>query len=215
MKLRKLVLLGGGGHCKSVIDVAEQAGYSIIGILDTPDKVGTSVLGYNVLGSDSDMIRFVDKAEFLVTVGQIKDVSLRIRLHNEVLSKGGTLATVISPRAYVSKHSLIGIGSVVMHNAFINSEVKVGMGCILNTAAHIEHDVSVGDYCHISTGAILNGNCTIGDGVFIGSNAVIANGIEICSYTLVGAGSMVNRRLIESGIYFGNPARLIKKSSDK
>ena len=70
--MHELILIGGGGHCKSVIDVAEAAGYTILGILDRPEEVGKSVLGYEVIGTDDDMAKYADKADFIVTVGQIK-----------------------------------------------------------------------------------------------------------------------------------------------
>ena len=72
MKYQKpLILLGGGGHCKSVIDVAESAGYTILGILDKPELVGTMVLDYEIIGTDDDIPLYVDKAEFLITVSSL------------------------------------------------------------------------------------------------------------------------------------------------
>lgn len=94
---KKLILIGGGGHCKSVIDVAESAGYTILGILGRPEEVGNKVLGYEIVGTDDDMSKFVDVAEFVVTVGQIKSASLRVKLHEMVERAGGKLAIVISP----------------------------------------------------------------------------------------------------------------------
>lgn len=74
-----LILLGGGGHCKSVIDVAESAGYTILGILDKPELVGTKVLDYEIIGTDDAIPQYVDKAEFLITVGQIKSPAIAQR----------------------------------------------------------------------------------------------------------------------------------------
>ena len=52
----KIVLIGGGGHCKSVIDVVEQENkYEIIGIIDTKENIGKRVLGYQVIGCDDDL----------------------------------------------------------------------------------------------------------------------------------------------------------------
>ena len=205
---RNLVLVGGGGHCKSVVDVAESAGYNILGILDIPDQFGKKVLSYLVVGNDDDIIKYIDEAEFIVTVGQIKDPSLRIKLHNKILSAGGKLATIIASTAYVSKYANIGQGTVVMHNAFVNADVKIGLGCIINSFANIEHDTVIGDYCHISTGAMVNGSCIVGEKSFIGSQSVLANNITITADCVVAAGTIVNKNLKEKGIYFGNPAVL-------
>ena len=205
---KKIILLGGGGHCKSVIDVAESAGYKIVGILDTPDLLGKKVLSYAVIGNDDDLPKYVGEVEFIVTAGQVKDASLRIELHDKILAAGGKLATVIASTAYVSKYSDIRQGTVIMHNAFVNADVKIGLGCIINSFANIEHDTIIGDYCHISTGAMVNGSCVVGEKSFIGSQSVLANNITITSNCVVAAGTTVNKNLKEKGIYFGNPAVL-------
>jgi len=205
---KPLILLGGGGHCKSVIDVAECAEYTILGILDRPEEVGKRVLDYEVIGVDEDMAKYADKAEFIVTVGQIKSPALRIKLHQMLEEAGCKLATIISPLAHVSKYATIGEGTVVMHQACVNADAQVGKGCIINTFANIEHEAIIGDYCHISTGAIINGQSEVGDHSFIGSQAVLANCITVGQGIVVGAGSYVRKSIYEKGIYSGNPVIL-------
>jgi sugar O-acyltransferase (sialic acid O-acetyltransferase NeuD family) len=209
-KTQKLILIGGGGHCRSVIDVAESAGFQIIGILDIPEKVGTSVLGYKIIGIDDQIADYVEIARFVVTVGQIKEATLRVRLHELIRASGGKLATIISPKAYVSRFATIGEGVVIMHQAVVNANASIGKGCIINTFADIEHDAIIGDYCHISTGATVNGGCIVRDKVFIGSNTVIVNGVSITSRCIIGAESLVQKNITESGIYYGIPATLKK-----
>ena len=206
MNNKNLILIGGGGHCKSVIDVAESAGWTILGILDVVENVGKKVLGYTVIGADEQIPEFVHKAYFLVTVGQIKDAGLRIKLHEKIWSAGGELATVIASDAHVSKHSEIGKGTVVMHQAGINAGTKIGKGCIINTMANIEHDAEIGDYCHISTGAMVNGDCWVGHETFVGSGAIVSNGVSIAKRCIISAGAVVRKSISESGIYAGNPA---------
>lgn len=208
MENKNLILVGGGGHCKSVIDVAESAGYTIKGILDLPEKLGEKILGYPIIGTDEDISDFVHEVLFLVTVGQIKDASLRINLHQKIVNAGGKLATVIASTAHVSKYAKIGEGTVVMHQAIVNADTAIGKSCIINTFANIEHDVVIEDYCHISTGAIINGNCKIGRGTFFGSQSVTVNGLEIAEECIIGAGSTVSKDLKQKGIYSGNPAIL-------
>lgn len=205
---KNLILVGGGGHCKSVIEVAESCGYNILGILDNPSMLGDEISGYKVIGCDDDMAKYVHDAQFIVTVGSIKDPSLRKHLHDKVREAGGTLATLIASTAYVSKRASIGEGSVVMHFAMVNADAHIGTGCIINTHSNIEHDAIVGDYCHISTGAMVNGNCSVGNEVFLGSQSVMANGTSICDGCVVGAGSLVRKSFRVKGIYSGNPAIL-------
>ena len=193
MPTKPLILLGGGGHCKSVIDVAESAGYTILGILDKPELVGTKVLGYEIIGTDDDIPQYVDKAEFLITVGQIKSPAIRKKLALLVMRAGGKFATVIASDAYVSKYAQIGKGTVVMHKAIVNADACIGEHCIINTMANIEHEVQIGGFCHVSTGVMVNGNCVIGDEVFIGSGSVLYNGISVIDNAIIPAGSVVRK----------------------
>ena len=193
MPTKALILLGGGGHCKSVIDVAESAGYTILGILDKPELVGNKVLGYEIIGTDDDIPQYVDKAEFLITVGQIKSPATRQKLALLVMRAGGKFATVIASDAYVSKYATIGAGTVIMHKAVVNADANIGEHCIINTMANIEHEVQIGDFCHISTGVMVNGNCIIGDEVFIGSGSVLYNGISVADKAIIPAGSIVRK----------------------
>lgn len=205
---KDIILIGGGGHCKSVIDVAESAGYHIVGILDKPEEVGRQVLNYKVIGVDDDIPLYVGKAEFVITVGFIKNPALRIKLYNQVLEAGGEFATLVASTAYVSKYAILGKGTVVMHKAFVNAGVVVGDNSIINTFSNIEHDAHIGCQCHISTGAMVNGDCCVGNNVFVGSQSVLSNGISICDDAIVGAGSFVRKNIKIKGIYSGNPAIL-------
>lgn len=206
---RPLILIGGGGHCKSVIEVAESADYEIKGILDMPDEVGKEVLpGHKVIGTDDEIPQYVEECDFIITVGFIKNPALRIKLYNKVKAAGGRLATIIASTAHVSKYAELGEGTVIMHQAFVNAGAKIGDNCIINTFVNIEHDAEVGNQCHISTGTMVNGECKIGENCFIGSQSVCANCIEIASDIIVGAGSVVRKSIRVKGIYAGNPAIL-------
>ena len=193
MPTKPLILLGGGGHCKSVIDVAESAGYTILGILDKPELVETKVLDYKIIGTDDDIPQYVDTAEFMITVGQIKSPAIRQKLVSLVMRAGGKFATIIASDAYVSNYATIGAGTVIMHKAVVNADAHIGEHCIINTMANIEHEVQVGGFCHISTGVMVNGNCVIGNEVFIGSGSVLYNGIAVLDNAVIPAGSIVRK----------------------
>ncbi len=210
--MKPLILIGGGGHCKSVIEAAESAGYQILGILDMPNEIGKEVLSTKVIGTDDDIPAYVDKAEFIISVGFIKNPATRIKLYNRVKEVGGKLATVIASTAHVSKYAKIGEGTVVMHHAFVNAGATVGNNVILNTFTNVEHDAVIGDQSHISTGTMVNGDCKVGERCFIGSQSVLANGITIGDDIIVGAGSLVRKSISQKGIYSGNPAILMIKA---
>ena len=212
MNQKNLILIGGGGHCKSIIDVAESAGYNILGVLDMPEEVGECVLDYKVIGTDDDVLQYVDKAEFIITIGFIKNPAIRVRIYNKVKEAGGKLAAIVASTAHVSRYATLGEGTVVMHQAVVNAGAQIGINCIINTFCNIEHDAVIGDQCHISTGTMVNGDCKVGERVFIGSQSVLANGITVGDDIIIGAGSVVCKSISEKGVYAGNPAILKIKS---
>lgn len=185
--MKNLYLIGGGGHCKSCIDVIEQEKkYKIKGIFDLPEKIGESVLGYDIIGSDDDIKNYQKKENyFLITIGQIGKPGPRLKyLHLN-------LATIISPKAYLSKHSTLGKGTILMHNAVVNANTSVGQNCIINSKALIEHDAVIGNNCHISTSVVINGAVIVGDDTFVGSGSITKNNITIPKESFIKANSIV------------------------
>ncbi len=191
MSKPRIILIGGGGHCKACIDVIEmQEIYQIAGIIDI-NNGDENLFGYKFLGNDVDLPDL--KKEYcyaLITVGQIKSPSNRMRLFNHVKSLGFIFPTIISPLAYVSEYATVGEGSIVMHGGIINAAAVVGRNSIINTKALIEHDVVIGDHCHISTGSIINGSAIINNGTFVGSNSTVIGSAETQEDDFIKAGSL-------------------------
>lgn len=212
---KDLILIGGGGHCKSCIDVIETEGcFNIAGIIDSEDKLHQKVLSYKVIASDKDLPNLVGSYEyFLITIGSIKDPSKRIEEFEYLKKLGPKFPVIISPLAHVARSACVGEGTIVMHRALVNSAASIGKNCIINTSALIEHDTKTGDHCHISTGSIINGTCNIGNRIFIGSNSVVANNVDICDDVVIGAGSVVTKSISEAGLYVGNPARRVNNDN--
>lgn len=208
--MKPIILVGGGGHCRSVIEAVESYGGIINGIIDKPEASRNTVLGYPIIGNDNDIPKFINDNEFIITIGSIKSLRKRIRLHNIIKNYGGKFATVIASTAYVSPRAEIGAGTVVLHHATVNTNTKIGIGCIINTASNIEHDVILNNFVNISPGAMINGGCIIGEGTFIGSGAIVNNGVQITSDLVIGSGTVVCKDLHEKGVYCGVPSKRIK-----
>lgn len=183
-----LLLVGGGGHCLSCIDVIEQHGiYRIEGIVDLPEMIHNRVAGYDVIASDKDLPELVaEYKNFIITLGQIKSPEKRISIYDRIFNLGGNFPVIISPHAYVSKRATIDKGTMVFHHALINAGAKVGKNCIINTRSLIEHNAVIGNHCHISTGTIVNGGVIIGENSFVGSGTVCREYIEIGKDSCIG-----------------------------
>ena len=193
----KIILIGGGGHCKSCIDVIEQTEtFQIDGIVDLPEKLHQKILGYEIIATDYDLPRLADEYEnFIITLGQIKSPEGRIMIFRTLKNLGIKLPVIMSPLAHVSKHASIEEGTIVMHHALVNAGVRIGRNCIINSKALIEHDAIIGDHCHIATGAIINGGDKVGSGTFFGSNAVCKEYIEICENAVIGCGTKIIKNI--------------------
>lgn len=191
--MKSLVLIGGGGHCRSCIDVIESTGeFSIHGILDSIKNPGDKVLGYPVLGSDAILEELAAQGySFLITIGQIRTVEPRVKLYERLRAVGADLPVIVSPLAHVSKHATLGSGTIVMHFALVNSASEIGENCIINSRALVEHDVKIGSHCHLSTGAILNGGAQLGSYSFVGSGAVSREAIKIDDHSFIKANCLV------------------------
>jgi sugar O-acyltransferase (sialic acid O-acetyltransferase NeuD family) len=215
--MKSLLLVGGGGHCLSCIDVIEAQGiFAIQGIVEHSGQGHSPVLGYPVVGNDADLGSLLELTPaVLIAVGQIKNATARIALYELLLDLGAELPVIVSPASHVSAHASIGQGTIIMHGAIVNALATIGRNCIINSQALIEHDVIVRDHCHISTGACVNGGTEIGSGTFIGSGAVLRDGIRVGSNCVIGAGAVVLDDIPDGTKYFGiSPWKVLSQDHD-
>lgn len=193
---KEIILIGGGGHCKSCIDVIEQEDkYKIIGIVDIPEKINQKVMGYSIFATDRDIEKLSRSFDtFFISIGQIKNPNIRIKIFKKLKSLGVKLPIIVSPHAYISAKADISEGTICMHHCLINANAKIGKNCIINSKALIEHDTTINDHCHIATGAIINGHVQVGEGSFIGSNSVCVESAVIEPYSFIGSNMKFNKK---------------------
>ena len=191
--MNPLLLIGAGGHARSLIDLIETEGvWQIHGLIGLPEQVGTQVLSYPVLGTDDDLpTLYAHCPAAVLAVGQLPDPTPRQRLAAQLKHLGFICPVVISPHAVVSRYARLGAGSIVGHGAVVNAGADVGMHCTVNTRALVEHDAKIGDHCHLSTGTLVNGGVQMGTGCFIGSGAMLREGLQLPAGTVISAGKRV------------------------
>lgn len=191
--MKPLLLIGCGGHARSLIDVIESAAdWRIYGLVGLPQQVGNSIFGYQVIGSDIDLPTLVNECPTAVlAIGQLPCSAQRQRLASQLTLLGFQFPVLVSPNAVVSRHAKLGPGTCLGHGVIVNAGAEVGSHCILNTRSLIEHDVSIDSFCHISTGALINGGVTIGQGSFVGSGTIVRESLVIPPGSVISAGKRV------------------------
>lgn len=203
---KRLVLLGAGGHCKSVLDaVLRRKQYNKIYITDPDILRGTSIMGCPVIGDDTVLPKLFQEGvrEAFITVGSIKDTSLRYKLYHNAKSLGFTFPNIVDPSANVSAFATLEDGIFVGKNVIVNAGTSIGKMSILNSGSIVEHECVVGEFSHIAVGAVLCGNVVVGDHTFVGANATVIQGIKIGARSVIGAGSVVLGNVASSSSAFG------------
>ncbi len=191
--MNRLLLIGCGGHAKSIIElVADLKEWQILGLIGQPDEIGKKVLGYECIATDNDIKDLYKScSNIFIGLGQLKSPKKRKFLAELIESYSFSSPAIISKKSIVSKYSTIGNGTSIGHGAIVNANAEISSYCIINSMALIEHDVKISKFCHVSTGALINGGVEIGEGSFVGSGAIIREGIKIPPYSIISAGEKI------------------------
>ncbi|NWQ39156.1 acetyltransferase [Bacillus sp. EB106-08-02-XG196] len=206
----KILLIGGGGHCKSVIDTLLKTNqYSDIGVIDQEENIGESVLGVPIIGCDEDLSRLYKTGfnEAFVTVGSVGNPKLRLKLFILLEKIGFKIPNIVDRTAHVSNQAKLDNGIFIGKNTVINAGSFIHNGAIINTSAVIEHDCIIEEFSHIAPGAVLCGHVRIGAKTHIGAKSVIKQQISIGSNTMIGMGSVVLNDIGNGVVAYGNPCK--------
>lgn len=207
---KKLLLIGGGGHCQSVLSsVLSLNEYEEIGIVDYTD---TSVLGVPVVGKDEDLpaLKKAGWTDAFITVGSIGDTGLRQRLYQMVVDNGFIVPAIIDATGIIAQNVKVAAGCYIGKGVILNSGSCIGKCAIINTGTIIEHDCLIGDFVHISPGTVLCGQVSVGNHSHIGAGSVVRQQIEIGHDVLVGIGSVVVCNIPDCVKAFGNPCKVVE-----
>jgi sugar O-acyltransferase (sialic acid O-acetyltransferase NeuD family) len=210
---KKLLLIGGGGHCKSVLDTLLQTNqYSEIAIIDKQKNVGKTILGVSIIGCDGDLLRFYREGyEYaFVTVGSIGNPILRVHLFKMLYEIGFKIPNIIDSSAVVSCNIRIETGIFIGKSAVVNAGAIIYKGAIINTGAIIEHDCIINEFVHIAPRAVLSGEVQVGKYTHIGANCVIKQQLNIGADSIIGMGSVVVKNIGDNTVAYGNPCKKVR-----
>ena len=208
--MEKIILLGGGGHCKSIIDTIQTSNlYEIVGIIDLKQNIGQYVNGIKILDSDNNLMKYkkagIDNA--FVSIGSIGNTSVRRKLYGLAKKNGFKVPKIIDNSAIISQDAEIFDGAFIGKGAIINTKSVIGYNCIINTGSIVEHECIIGDFVHISPGAVLCGGVKIGENAHIGANSTVIQYKTIGQNVIIGVGSVVTKDIKGNVKAYGNPCR--------
>ncbi len=192
--MQKIILIGGGGHCKVVIDaIRESNRYEIEGIVDWHKDTEEKILNIPVIGNDDNLQDIYNKGikNAFIAVGSIGDCILRKELYKKIKKIGFKVPIIVHPKAVIAKDVDIGEGTFVAASATSNPGTKIGKNVIINTSSSIDHDCEIGDFVHIAPGATLSGGVKVGEETHIGIGANVIQNIKISKKRFISAGSLV------------------------
>lgn len=209
MMNRSVIIIGGGGHAKVLLDALLKSGIPVAGILDPDTSLhGNRLLGVQILGGDELLSDFPPQHYDLVNgVGSIKLPHARRMAFIKLKDSGYNFATVVHPSAIIGSEVELGEGSQIMAGTILQSGCRVGYNTIINTRSSLDHDCSIGSHCHIAPGATLSGGVKIGNGVHIGTGATVIQNISIGNDCLIAAGAVVVSDITEGLQVRGVPAQ--------
>lgn len=208
--MKDIILIGGGGHCRSVIDTLNFLNeFNIVGILDIREKVGRFINNVMVIGTDEELRKYyLEGIQYaFITIGNIENRKLRVKLYENAKKIGYKFPIIKDNTSIVSNNAYIQEGTFIGKGVIINTNVRIGRNCIINSGSIIEHDCIVEDFVHIAPGCVLSGGVLIGSNSHIGANSTIIQNKKIGSSTIIGAGSVVVKDIGSNTKAYGNPCR--------
>jgi sugar O-acyltransferase (sialic acid O-acetyltransferase NeuD family) len=198
-----ILVYGGGGHGKALIDLLRVLGsYRIAGVVDDGISAGSSVMGAPVLGGSAALANAFGQGVRLAVnaVGGISNIQTRIKVFDQLAAAGFACPTLIHPTAWVEPSATLAAGVQVFPHAYVGSEAQVGYGVIVNTGAIVSHGCTLGDYANLSPGAILAGDVTVGERSLVGMGVTINLGVKVGVGARIGNGATVKGDVPAGGI---------------
>lgn len=210
--MKKIIIIGCGGHAKSVLDTIEAKGeYEIAGFVAKDASESFSYRGYGIVGIDDELQQlYMSGIQYAcIGIGYLGGGDIRVRVYNRLKEIGFIIPPIIDATSIIARDALIGEGSFVGKHTVINAGAVLGKMTIVNTGAIIEHDCIVGDFSHVAVAAVLCGGVETGNSCLIGANATIRQGIRIGNNVIVASGAVIIREVPDKVTVMGIPGGIM------
>lgn len=202
MPLGGILVLGAGGHGKSVVSVLLASGAAVSGVLDDcPENLGRHVQGVPVIGPLSELGRYPDCSAVIGLGDNAERRAVAERF------PGVRWASVLYPGAYINPSASIGPGTVVFPGAIVGADAVVGSHVIVSGHTTVGHDTTLGDYVHVAPGVQIAGGVNVGSGAMLGIGSIVCPRVRIGEGATLAAGAVAVHDIPAACVAFGVPAR--------
>lgn len=209
--MKKLFIIGAGDFGREVLEWALAMpacgrDWRIAGFLDSRGDVLKGLgVPMDVVGSPSTWI-VQDDHVFVCALG---DPVQRMKYARLILERGGRFINIIHPTVIIGLNSKIGQGCILCPYATVTVNVTLGDFVVLNLYASVGHDATLGEGSTLSAHCDVTGHVRLGECVFLGSHASVLPKAVVEDFAVVGAGSVVLRKVSAHATVLGVPARVV------
>ncbi|MBF87886.1 MAG: transferase [Pelagibacterales bacterium] len=202
--MKKIIVIGAGGHAISVAESVFSSGFEIECFVDINSKQKSIF--------NCPIVKEVPYRKNIDIVIAIADNFKRNSIVNDLKKKYSKInfPNIFHKFASISNYAGFGEGNIVMQNAVVGSKSKIGSFCIVNSSSNVDHNNTLDDFSSLAPGAVLGGNVKIGKRTAVCIGATIKNNIQISSDVVIGANSYVNKNFKSNLVVYGTPAKEIR-----
>jgi sugar O-acyltransferase (sialic acid O-acetyltransferase NeuD family) len=199
---KRILIMGAGGHGRAVADLAVECGWTVAGFTDRAS-------GASILGRDEDLTALAAAGTIDAAIVGVGNAALgrRAGLFQLLKASGIAVATLVHPRAVLSRSSRLGEGVVVFAGGVLGSSVEVGNNAVIYSGVIAEHDCRIGAHAYLSPGVVLCGGVTVETGGFLGARATVLPNLTVGKEAEVAAGAVVISDVPAGEAVMGVPAR--------
>jgi sugar O-acyltransferase (sialic acid O-acetyltransferase NeuD family) len=203
-KNRKLLIVGDSAFAEVAYEYfTYDSDYEVVGFSVEKDFLKKNCLfGLPVVPFESLPQAFTpSEHDLFVAVTYTQLNRLRARLCGQARTRGFSLASYVSSKAFVWRNVELGEHCFIFEGNVVQPFVRIGNNVVLWSGNHIGHHSVIGDNCFISSHVVVSGFAEIGENCFLGVNSTLINNVKIARDCWIGPGVIITRDTEEGALY--------------